>query len=219
MTIDFILSIIGLGVTILGLGVGAWYGLQRWRKKSPLKLNALVAIYILVFVLIGAFSGYKFLSSSYYLTKQGVGYVVDKGQDFVSSVISFGMVTIIDGFGKTSEHYEKRWEDKKLTQNSKMEFSIVSIKEKNGGDKPILHITFSSKNGSNRTISLNQMVKDELILLKDDKGLCFPLTLTDNREITIAPNSSLVSEVDVVLPEGVSIKEFVTPNQVLSLGR
>jgi len=43
--------------------------------------------------------------------------------------------------------------------------------------------------------------------------------LSDNREITIAPNSSLVSEVDVVLPDGVSIKEFITPNQVLSLGR
>lgn len=100
-----------------------------------------------------------------------------------------------------------------------MKFSIVAIKEKKDGDKPILHITFSSKNGSNRIVSLNQMVKDELILLKDEKGLCFPLTLSNNREITIAPNSSLVSEVDVILPDGVSIKEFVTPNQVLSLGR
>ena len=82
----------------------------------------------------------------------------------------------------------------------------------------LLHITFNSKNSSDKTISLNKMIKDELILLKDKNGLCFPLTLSNNREITIAPHSSLVSEVDVALPEGISIKEFVTPNQKLSLG-
>jgi hypothetical protein len=218
VTTQFILSLIGLGIAGGGLGLGALYALYRWKKKNPLAFTNMVTLYISTLVLLGAISGYKFLTSSYYLTKQGVGYVVDKGQNLVSSAISFGMVTIIDGFGKTSEHYKEKWEKETLSQNNKMHFSIVAIKEKKDGEKPILHITFNSKNSSDKTISLNKMIKDELILLKDKNGLCFPLTLSNNREITIAPHSSLVSEVDVALPEGISIKEFVTPNQKLSLG-
>ena len=209
MTTQFILSLIGLGIAGGGLGLGALYALYRWKKKNPLAFTNMVTLYISTLVLLGAVSGYKFLTSSYYLTKQGDGYVVDKGQNLVSSAISFGMVTIIDGFGKTSEHYKEKWEKETLSQNNKMHFSIVAIKEKKDGEKPILHITFNSKNSSDKTISLNKMIKD---------GLCFPLTLSNNREITIAPHSSLVSEVDVALPEGISIKEFVTPNQKLSLG-
>ena len=219
MTIDFILSILGLGIAVGGLGLGAWYALKRWRIKNPIAFNGMVKLYVLSLVLLGVFSGYKFLTSSYYLTKQGVNYVVDKGQDFVSSAISFGMVTIIDGFGKTSEHYEQKWENKKLTESSKMEFAIISVKERKDKNKSIVHITFSAKNGSNKTISLNQMIRDELILLKDKNGLCFPLKLSDNRELTIAPHGSLVSEIDVVLPDGVLIEEFITPNSKLSLGR
>ncbi|MCK4442693.1 MAG: hypothetical protein KAU90_11860 [Sulfurovaceae bacterium] len=219
MTTQFILSLIGLVIAGGGLGLGALYTLYRWKKKTPFTFNAIIAIYISTLVLLGIFSGYKFLTSSYHITKKGVGYVVDKGQDLVSSTISFGMVTIFDSFGKTTEHYEQKWENQKINKSNRMKFSIISIKEKKDGDKPTLHITFSSKNDSNKIVSLNQMVKDELILLKDKKGLCFPLTLSDNREITIAPHSSLVSEVDVIVPDGVSIKEFVTPNQVISLGR
>ena len=219
MTTQFILSLIGLGIAGVGLGLGAIYALYRWKKKTPLSFNAIITMYISILILLGLFSGYKFLTSSYHITKKGVGYVVDKGQDLVSSTISFGMVTILDGFGKTSEHYKQKWENEKINKSNKMKFSIIAIKEKKDGDKPTLHITFSSKNSSNKIVSLNQMVKDELILLKDKKGLCFPLTLSNNREITIAPHGSLVSEVDVILPDGVSIKEFVTPNQVLSLGR
>lgn len=106
MTTQFILSIIGLGIAGGGLGLGALYALYRWKRKNPLPFNGIVTMYISTLILLGVFSGYKFLTSSYYITKQGVGYVVDKGQDLVSSAISFGMVTIIDGFGKTSEHYE-----------------------------------------------------------------------------------------------------------------
>jgi len=219
MTTTFILSVIGLALSIGALGLGALYALYRWKNKKAIAFNGLVVVYIAVFILLGAFSGYKFLTSSYYLTKQGVGYMVDKGQDLVSSVMSFGMVTIIDGFGKTSEHYEKKWEHQKVAQSDKMSFAIVAVGEKKDGDKPIVHITFSAKNNSNKIVSLNQMIKNELILLKDDKGLCFPLTLSENREITIAPNSSIVSEVDVVLPKGVSPRAFMTPNGTLSLGR
>ena len=219
MTTQFILSIIGLAIAGGGIGMGVLYALYRWRKKNPLSLNRMVTLYLSSLILLGAISGYHLLSSSYYLTKKGVHLVVDTGQNLVSSAISFGMVTIIDGFGKTSEHYEKKWEEEKLKKSNKMEFSIISLKEQKDGNKPILHITFSSKNRSNQTITLNQMVKDELILLKDEKGFCFPLTLSDSREMTIAPYGSLVSEVNVILPNGISIKEFVTPNQTLSLGR
>jgi len=219
MTTTFILSVIGLALSIGALGLGALYALYRWKNKKAISFNALVVSYITLFILIGAFSGYKFLTSSYYLTKQGVGYMVDKGQDLVSSVMSFGMVTIIDGFGKTAEHYEQKWEQQKVAQSDKMSFSIVAVEVIKDANKPMIHITFSAKNSSNQIVSLNQMIKDELILLKDDRGLCFPLTLSDNREITIAPNSSIVSEVDVLLPKGVTPKAFMTPNGVLSLGR
>jgi len=219
MTTQFILSIIGLAIAGGGLGLGALYALYRWKNKRAISFNGMVVMYIASFIILGVFSGYNFLTSSYYLTKKGVNYVVYKGQDLVSSAISFGIVTLTDGLGKTSEHYQQKWEREKLIQSNKMEFSIIAIKEKKDGEKPMLHITFSSKNGSNKTISLNQIIRDELILLKDSKGLCFPLKLSNNRELTIAPHSSLVSEVDVVVPDGVSIKEFITPNQVLSLGR
>lgn len=219
MTTQFILSILGLGIAGGGLGLGALYAFYRWRKKNPIDFNGMVTMYLSTLILLGAISGYHFLTSSWYLTKKGVHLVMDKGQDMVSSAISFGMVTIVDGFGKTSEHYEKKWEDAKLHERNSMEFKIIALNKKTKEDKSILHITFSSRNHSNHIISLNRLVRDELILLKDEKGLCFPLTLSDNREITIAPNASLVSEVDVVLPQGVSIKEFITPNQQLSLGR
>jgi len=219
MTTSFILSIIGLAISIGALGLGALYALYRWKNKKAISFNAFVVGYISIFILLGAFSGYKFLTSSYYLTKKGVGYMVDKGQDLVSSAMSFGMVTIIDGFGKTAEHYEKKWEHQKVAQSDKMSFSIISVQESKNRDKPIIHITFSAKNNSSQIVSLNQMIKDELILLKDDKGLCFPLNLSNNREITIAPHSNIVSEVDVALPKGVSPKIFLTPNGEISLGR
>lgn len=219
MTTQFLLSILGLAIAGGGLGLGALYALYKWKKKNPLSFNGIITMYISTLILLGAISGYSFLTSSWYLAKKGVHMVVDTGQEMVSSAISFGLVTIIDGFGKTSEHYEKKWEKNKLNERNNMEFKIIGLSKKSQNDNTILHITFSSKNNSEHIVKLNDLIKDELILLKDKKGLCFPLTLSNGREITIAPHASLVSEVDVVLPQGVSIQEFVTPNQQLSIGR
>ena len=128
MTIQSILSIIGLAIAGGGLGFGALYALYRWKNKRAISFNGMVVMYISTLIILGIFSGYNFLTSSYYLTKKGVGYVVYKGQDLVSSAISFGIVTITDGFGKTSEHYTQKWEREKLSQSNKMKFNIIAIK-------------------------------------------------------------------------------------------
>ena len=101
-----------------------------------------------------------------------------------------------------------------------MSFNIISIKTIEKKDtKKELHIVFSVKNSGTNSINLNEMVKHELVLLKDDKGLCYPLHVSYAEQIEVHPNTTLVSEVDVTLPKGILASTLITPTQNLSLGR
>lgn len=220
MTTQFLLSLLGVGIAggsfilLLGLAVYKWY------KKKPIDLmTPIVTTYLSIIVVLGAVSGYHLVTSSYYLAKKGTHMVIDKGQDLVSSAISFGTVTILEGFGKTYDHFENKWEKESVAQVDKLKFTIISIEKlENHLDAP-LRIVFSVQNSGTKSINLDEMIEHELILLKDEKGLCYPLKTSSVEQREVHAGTTLVSEVDVVLPKGILASKLITPTQSLSLGR
>ena len=135
---------------------------------------------------------------------------IDKGQDLISSAISFGTVTILEGFGKTYDHFQNKWEAQSIAKVEKLKFAIISMNKRDKG----IHIVFSVKNSGAKNINLQEM-----ILLKDEQGLCYPLKISNAEQIEVHPNTTLVSEVEVLLPKAVLASKLVTPTQNLSLGR
>ena len=182
-------------------------------------MSTTVTTYLSIIVVLGAVSGYHLLTSSYYLAKKGTHMVIDKGQDLVSSAISFGTVTILEGFGKTYDHFQDKWEAQSIAKAEKLNFTIISIQKIEKQIDSGVHIVFSVKNSGSKTIHLQEMINHELILLKDKKGLCYPLKIANIESIEVHPNTTLVSEVDVILPKGILASELITPTQNLSLGR
>ena len=216
MTTQFLLSLLGVGIAGGSFALLVGYAIYKWYKKEPITLmSPTVTTYLSIIVVLGAISGYHLLTSSYYLAKKGTQMVIEKGQDLVSSAISFGTVTILEGFGKTYDHFQNKWEKESIAKAEKLKFTIISMQKRDGG----IHIVFSVKNSGSKSIQLQEMIKHELILLKDEKGLCYPLKIANSEPIDVYSNTTLVSEVDVVLPKGILASKLVTPTQSLSLGR
>lgn len=220
MTTQFLLSLLGIGIAGGSFALLVGLATYKWYKKEPIDLmTPMVTTYLSIIVVLGAVSGYHLLTSSYYLAKKGTHMVIDKGQDLVSSAISFGTVTILEGFGKTYDHFENKWEKESVAQVDNLKFEIISMQKiEKHIDAPI-RIVFSVKNSGTKSVNLNEMIRDELILLKDERGLCYPLKISSAEQREVHSNTTLVSEVDVVLPKGILASKFVTPTQSLSLGR
>ena len=216
MTTQFLLSLLGVGIAGGSFTFLVSFAIYRWYKKEPIDLTSPIATtYLSIIIVLGAISGYHLLSSSYYLAKKGTHMVIDKGQELVSSAISFGTVTLLEGFGKTYDHFQNKWEKETLSKVEKLKFSIISMQKRDGG----IHIVFSVKNSGTKSIDLEEMINHELILLKDGNGLCYPLRVTNTEDIEVHPNTTLVSEIDVDLPKGILASKLITPTQSLSLGR
>ena len=216
MTTQFLLSLLGVGIAGGSFALLVGFAIYRWYKKEPIDLKSpIITTYLSIIIVLGAISGYHLLTSSYYLAKKGTRMVIDKGQELVSSAISFGTVTILEGFGKTYDHFQNKWETESLAKVEKLKFSIISMQKRDGG----IHIVFSVKNSGTKSIDLEEMINHELILLKDGNNLCYPLKITNAEQIELHPNTTLVSEVDVDLPKGILASKLITPTQSLSLGR
>ena len=220
MTTQFLLSLLGVGIAGGSFALLVGFATYKWYKKEPIALmTPIVTTYLSIIAVLGAVSGYHLLTSSYHLAKKGTEMVIEKGQDLVSSAISFGTVTILEGFGKTYDHFQNKWEKESIAKAEKLSFSIISMKKIEKETDAGVHIVFSVKNSGSKNIHLEEMIKHELILLKDEKGLCYPLKIANSEPIDVHPNTTLVSEVDVVLPKGIVASKLVTPTQSLSLGR
>ena len=216
MTTQFLLSILGLGIAGGGLALLVGTALYKWyKKRTPLSLTPTITTYLSILVLLGAFSGFNLLTSSYYLAKAGGKAVLYAGQEFISETISFGSIAILDGVGKTYEHYENRWEKESLKDANSLRFTIVSTKRL---DEKI-QIVFNVTNDSSHMINLNDMVKDELILLKDKKNICYPLDMKDSKRVNIAGGITIQSEVTLLINRDIDILALVTPLGSMALER
>jgi hypothetical protein len=216
MTTQFLLSLLGLGIAGGGLAFLVGVSLYRWYKKRiPFSLTPTITTYISILVVLGAFSGFKLLTSSYYLAKAGGSAVLHAGQELISDTIRFGSIAVLDGVGKTYEEYENRWEKDSLRDANSLKFHIVSAKRVENK----MQIVFNVKNNSSHMINLNKMVEDELILLKDKVGICYPLEMRDSRIINIAGGITIRSEVMLLINEDIKILSLVTPLGSIALER
>ena len=115
MTTQFLLSLLGIGIAGGSFALLAGIAIYKWYKKEPIALmTPTVTTYVSIIVVLGAVSGYHLLTSSYHLAKKGTHLILDKGQELVSSAISFGTVTILEGVGKTYDHFQNKWEKESI---------------------------------------------------------------------------------------------------------
>lgn len=216
MKTQFALSLLGLVVSGLALLIVAVrIGLRKYRKQ-PVSIPAGVALGVIL-VGIGVFSGYKFLQASYHIAVQAVEKTSDVGRELISRAVNFGTVSVLEGFGKTSDHFNEKWRRETLADVKCLELSVLSSQVTANGDQTSMRVVLGVKNTAAKPIDFNDIIERQHILLKDSKGMCYPLEQVDYDNSALPAGETSVRQIDITLPDGLSPALLVTPVQEVSL--
>jgi hypothetical protein len=216
MTTQFIVSLLGIIVAglVLFLVVGRF--LLRKHKSKPVSMPANIAICVIICTA-GLFSGYKFLEASFDLAMQAADKAAQVGQKLITATVNFGTVSVLEGFGKSAEHFNEKWRQKTLSRVKSLEFSVVSCTDTKSGEDSVMHLVLGIKNTCDRSVDFNHIVDQQHILMKDAKGMCYPLDSVKYENSTLPAGVTSVRKIDITLPKGIAPTVLITPSQEVPL--
>jgi hypothetical protein len=212
MKTQFIVSLLGIIVAglVLFLVVGRF--LLRKHKSKPVSMPANIVLCFIICAA-GLFSGYKFLEASFDLAIRAT----DKAAQLITATVNFGTVSVLEGFGKSADHFKEKWRQETLSRVKSLEFSVVSCTDTKSGDHSVMHLVLGIKNTCDRAVDFNHIVEQQHILLKDAKGMCYPLDSVKYKNSTLPAGLTSVRKIDITLPKGIAPTILLTPNQEVLL--
>ena len=231
MGTQFFGSLLGVGIAVGSLVLmTGFYAYKRWYKKEIVEIKGEIVTLISIFVLLGAVSGYKLAESSYFYAKKGTHYVVeagkegtqavlDAGQHAISGTIKYFSVAVLEGVGKTYDHFEEKWDAKQVKNFENLELRVLSSKRNEKHGKTSLHVVLEVTNRGQETIDFKELVTHKLLLLKNKNSDYFPVTFdgTINERMLIPPATTIEQEIDIVVHGDNYPTILATPSQQLEL--
>lgn len=216
MKTQFIVSLLGVIVSGLAFLFVAGRILLRKYKKQPVSIPANIVLCFIILTA-GAFSGYKLLEASYDLAIRASKKVADAGQKLITATVDFGTVSILEGFGKTADHFNEKWREETLAEVKTLQFTVVSCEETKNNEELVIHLVLGIKNTGGKPVDFNSIVEHQHILLKDSNGMCYPLNQVKCDNSLLPAGVTSVRTIDITLPHGISPTLLVTPDQEVSL--
>jgi hypothetical protein len=209
MIVQFIVSLmlfIALLFTILFILVRT---VSRKLLGQPVALPSLVfsmgaSIMALAIVTYGLVTGVLGLA------RESMRKPADPGASSVAEIIR---VAVRPGYGRTSDYFEQAWEAPCIELSRTLRVGVSSAALESGDHGAVLKLTLSLNNTGDREIDFDELIRYPCILLRNDRGLCFPLEkIPETRALRLAPRTASRCSVAVPVPAGMNFTHLRTPN-------
>ena len=216
MKTQFIVSLLGVIVAGLVLLLVVARIMLRKHKEKSVSIPANIVVGFII-CSAGVFSGYKLLEASFDLAMRAGAKAADVGGELITAAVDFGSVSVLEGFGKTADHFSEKWRAEALSRVKSLEFSVVSCTEASDGDRRVMHLVLGIKNTGDKPVDFNNIVQQQHILLKDPKGMCYPMDGAEHANSVLPAGLTSVRRIDITLPPEISPTLLLTPTQEIPL--
>ena len=218
MGIQFILSLIGGAVAGGGLLLIMGKFAYKWYKKERITISGEIVAVASILIMTGAISAYKLAESSYHLAGDGVEYAKDSvksvlhtGQQVIEKTLKWGTVTLLEGIGQPLHDYQKRWKEDSVESMKKIDIELLSNTEKIIGTQKKIHIIINIKNQGTKPLNLNQLFKDEMIILTDKDNNSYSLNKLNHKDSILEVGKTSQQQIEIILPKEIEIEKLSTP--------
>ena len=220
MGTQFFGSLLGIGIAVGSLALMAgYYGYRRWYKKETIEITGEVITLISIFVVLGAVSGYKLAESSFHYAKQGTKAVLHVGQEAISETVKYFAVAVLEGVGKTQDHFKGKWDKEKVENFKNLDIKVINVEKKIKYGKTALHLELHITNSGQEMINFKDLVTHQLLLLKGKKESYYPVTFNglSDQNMIIPPTTTIEQEIDILVHDENYPTMLSTPYQELEL--
>jgi len=231
MKTQFFTSLLGMGISVGALGLmTGYYAYKRWYKKEQMHIGGEIVTIVSIFVALGGLSAYKFTQASYHYAKKGTHYAIDAtvdathtvleaGQGAISGTIKYFSVAILEGVGETYQHFENKWEKEKVEEFKNLKLKIISNTKTIQEKKSLIHLVLEVSNTSTKAIDFKELIKHQLLLLKDKKNHYYPVTFNEinHQNMIIPPSTTTTQEIDILIHEQNYPTLLSTPQKTIEL--
>lgn len=214
---QFAVSLTVVLVAGLFLVITVWQAVARKLRERPVAARAL-AVKALCGMAVLSVAGFFLALSSYRLVTRTVPKVVDAGRKLIAETVSFGTTSILEGFGKSYDRFEAKWDAETLKQTRRLDITIANSAIEKTGDGQALKMTLHIKNNNPGAIDFNDVLLRQHLLIKDAKGLCFPIDRTERDDAKLPPGVLSRRGISINLPGDIVPTHLVSPGGELSLG-
>ena len=218
------------GIIISGgllLAMGGYYA-YRWYKKRPIEITGEIVMMVSAVGIIWGYSAYKLSEATLHYAKEGTSYVLeagkegvdtvlDAGQEAISGTIKYFSVAVLEGVGKTYEHFEEKWDKERMEKFYALKIKILSSKKEMQNKKSSLRLTLEVTNISKESIDFRELVTHQLLLLKSKNEAYYPVTFNggSSQNMTIPPATTVTQEIDILVHDENYPTMLSTPYQKL----
>ena len=228
MGTQFLISL--AGIIISGgalLAMGGYYA-YRWYKKRPIEITGEIVMMVSAVGIVWGYSAYKLSEASLHYAKEGTSYVLeagkegvdtvlDAGQEAISETVKYFSVAVLEGVGKTYEHFEEKWDKERMEKFYALKIKILSSKKEMQNKKSSLRLTLEVTNISKESIDFRELVTHQLLLLKSKNEAYYPVTFNggSSQNMTIPPATTVTQEIDILVHDENYPTMLSTPYQKL----
>jgi hypothetical protein len=211
--IDFILWLAATalpGILLLVVWLRAIY---RKLQDLPLSVPALV----IQTLLLGAglfLAGRRLVGASVSVLREGAAVVRQEGPELAREAIASGTRLALEGMGRTMDHFEAKWDAAAHAQAAMLEPDLLSARIRTRDGARELELSLSLRNTGTEAIDLAALIRRQILLLRDTKGLHYPLKPPAGETAGLPPGQVSGRVLRVVLPDGVEPAALVLPGKV-----
>jgi len=198
----------------------------KWYKKEKISISGEILAIALVLIITGGISAYKAIEASYSIAKDGINYTKDginsalhTGQQVIEKSLRWGTITLLEGVGQPYHEYQKKWEQDKNNPLEKINIKVIKSNKKELHNQQSIHLTISVENRKASSINLNQLFKQNLLILTDNKNNTYSLKELNYKNGIIQAGETSEREIEIITPKGVELYNLSTPQKQLLINQ
>lgn len=146
--------------------------------------------------------------------------IEEYGKETISKTVAFTTTAIAEGFGKTSDHFENKWEINYLNSFEQIEIRLIDYKTFRHNDQRLnisLDIEFKNSNKSNTELNLNTISNKNYILISEDRETFYPLEFDHEQTLGNLPIGKTRLLMTGLIPIDFKPKQIKIGNQLHEL--
>lgn len=189
--------------------------LRRMRGKAG--RDRLVVAKVLFCLAVLGVGGYYLAVYSYHLLTDTAAKAVEVGKNVIARGVELGSTGVLEGIGKTADHFKEKWRTEALEQVKRLDIGIVEAVTEDTDAGRMLKVMLSIRNNNDQGVDFNELLSNQHLLVKDSKGLCFPIDGIEHKDGTLPPGVKSGRQIEIRLPAGIDPTHLVAPHCQLPL--
>ena len=146
--------------------------------------------------------------------------VVEAGKTAISNTVAFGTEAVFEGFGKSIDHFDQKWEkayQKKLENISIETSAIKRFSIGNNKDSIVLAGIMHNKNPEDERIDLVSLLEYNYLLVKGSNELFYPVKILSKVSIQFIPSGKTEFTFHTAMPDTIKPIAFRLSDQKIDI--